>query len=355
MQSRMPARRFAHRGVVTMIALIALSAFANPPTSVPAPSQTISTGFKGAEPHTATHDNRSTAAPDPTSPAGATQCAAKGELSANDVTCAVIVIAGDLRPYIGALAAAGVLAMAIVEFLKAVLSLQLVFQRISLLKWLGISLKYAFEWRKTRGDVLVELLYLSIGDRKHLNVLCGQELSKMVVQIQAAARIALDYPDMFPSLFKFLTASDLAPQLGAPPPAPLAGLVGGPAADPARLLVHAQVMHAAVDVPGPVIGSDEALQNRTRLANLVARKLEGFQLRIAFWWARFNQLLSMVVSVVICIVALKAADPSLSIWACLLLGIGGGMLAPFSKDFSQALTRIATGNAKRGAKSTVFV
>ncbi len=46
--------------------------------------------------------------------------------------------------------------------------------------------------------VLPELLYLAIGDKKHESVLCGQPLEKMMGQLQAAARLALDYPNRFP-------------------------------------------------------------------------------------------------------------------------------------------------------------
>ncbi|MDY0746439.1 hypothetical protein SNE35_18145 [Paucibacter sp. R3-3] len=286
--------------------------------------------------------------------------------TANAVTAAVKVISGNALPYVGALAAAGVLAMAIVEFLKAVLSLQLIFQRMSLCLWVGIRWTDAFKRRDTPGTILPELLYLAIGERKHLNVLCGQDLPKMMGQIQAAARLALDFPEKFPNLYAFLTDSDIK-SLGT----------RVSETDRVALYNHKAALHepsqrAPVDVPGPDDGQEQELasltraadngqtratqadvlspataaQTQARLANLVSRKLDGFQLRVAYWWSRFCQFLAMGTSVVICCVALgmvASAKPELDItvgWQ-LVIGFLGGLLAPFAKDFSQALAKLA--------------
>lgn len=49
--------------------------------------------------------------------------------------------------------------------------------------------------------------------------------------------------------------------------------------------------------------ASDAAQARARLASLVGRKLDGFQLRVEFWWSRSSQALSIVLSVVVMEVA----------------------------------------------------
>ena len=253
---------------------------------------------------------------------------------------AITQIAQTALAYAAVLTAAGTVAMAFVELIKAVFDLRQFFQRSRLNRWLG----------KQKDQVLPELLYLAIGDKDHESVLCGQPIEKLMGQLQAAARIALDYPEKFPKLFAFLTSSDL--ESGAPNAAPATVAP----ADRTAWKTHAQAVHnisahlAAVvpsvtapsvtAPPPPAQSASDAAQAKARLASLVGRKLDGFQLRTEYWWSRFNQALSMVISVgVVWIAAQQGLH--LSQGEALAVGFLGGLLAPFAKDFSQSLAKFA--------------
>jgi hypothetical protein len=258
--------------------------------------------------------------------------------------------------YAAVLGAAATVSMAFVELFKGVLDLRTRFQRRFLDKWLD-------EADGSRGKVKPELLFLAIGDRKHESVLCGQPLEKMMGQIQAAARTALDNPEEFPELYKFLTTTDFEAtkdSTGATERENVPAKAARTDRDTCR--AHAKKVRelraalaapkspettATPDAPSPQAVSDAAAA-KGRLANLVSRKLDGFQLRTQYWWERCNQAFSMVVSIAILELALQQwanavtaayRPPQLHV---VLLGVIGGLLAPFAKDFSQALTRLGT-------------
>jgi hypothetical protein len=240
--------------------------------------------------------------------------------------------------YAAVLAAASTVAMAFVELIKALTDLRSRFQKIALNQWLGAE----------RPAILPELLYLAIGDKSHESVLCGQPIEKMMGQLQAAARIALDYPEEFPKLFAFLTSSDLetAPEKSAVKAvAPQDRLTWTHHAksvrDLSQHLKSAAPDALAQDRAEIASTASDAAQARARLASLVGRKLDGLQLRVDFWWSRTNQALGIVVSVILVemlVVPHLHLEPATG-W---VLGLLGGLLAPFAKDFSQSLATFAS-------------
>jgi len=240
--------------------------------------------------------------------------------------------------YAAVLAAASTVAMAFVELIKAVTDLRSRFQKIALNQWLGTD----------RPVILPELLYLAIGDKSHESVLCGQPIEKMMGQLQAAARIALDYPEEFPQLFAFLTSSDLetAPEKSAvkavaPSDRQIWAQHAKSVRDLSQHLSSAAPDALAQDRMEIASTASDAAQARARLASLVGRKLDGFQLRVDFWWSRTNQALGIVLSVIL-VEALVVPHLQLEATTGWVLGLLGGLLAPFAKDFSQSLATFAS-------------
>ncbi len=250
-------------------------------------------------------------------------------LAADESTQATVTKISDFAQlalnYAGVLTAAGTVSMALVELIKGLFDLRRRFQQSKLNQWL----------KGEAPDVRSELLYLSIGDKKHDNILCGQPLDKMMGQIQAAARIALDYPNEFPALFAFLCKTDFEK---AAPSTHVAFK------DRAIWTTHAKT-HRSIVAPAPTspaqtAAASDAAQARSRLANLVSRKLDGFQLRTQFWWDRSNQTFSIGVSCGLLGTALY--EQGMGLAASLGLGLLGGLIAPFAKDFSQSLSKFAS-------------
>lgn len=254
----------------------------------------------------------------------------------------ISAIAQTALAYAAVLAAASTLAMAFVELFKALTDLRSRFQAIALYNWLGAK----------KAVILPELLYLAIGDKSHESVLCGQPIEKMMGQLQAAARIGLDYPEEFPQLFAFLTSSDIET---ASENSSVKGV--GPK-DRQTWTAHAKSVrdlseHLKGAAPDAVAGdraqiastASDAAQARARLSSLVGRKLDGFQLRVDFWWSRTNQALGMVASVAFAesvVVSLPQLEPAIGWPTGLAMGLLGGLLAPFAKDFSQSLATFGT-------------
>jgi hypothetical protein len=253
---------------------------------------------------------------------------------------------------LGALALVGSVAAAIVEMLKKFGRTW--FQRGALFGWLGMEAKTFFYLHKCRRDtrLLDEFLYLAIGQRKHINVLCGQDLPKMMGQLQAAAKAALDSPDEYPFVYAFLLATDIE----HPSDTQATDHVHfGRSKSDAQLwgtrvrahrlsvklgrAVQSTEMKNGTSGTPPAPTDDEGLtdaQLHSRISNQIMRKLDGFQLRTAFWWETTCQVLAIVISV-----ALFWAAMGTLTWAHAGYALIGGLLAPFISNLASTIKGLA--------------
>jgi hypothetical protein len=241
--------------------------------------------------------------------------------SVTTITAVTNAIGADWWRYAASIAAVSTLSVAVVEFLKAVLDVQRWYHEARLRSWLPRS---AFE----------QLAFLAIGDWRSLDALCAQPIEKMMGEIQPAANIALDSPDQYPELFRFLTSTDL---YRSQPD----GEADFAEADRRHHMARARnppPPRAPDEPPGPE--AREAAKARLRLANLVSRKLDAFQLRTEYYWNRGNQLAAIGVSVALVFFALI----STGVWTVpkLAFGLVSGLTAPFMKDFATNLSRFAS-------------
>jgi len=84
-----------------------------------------------------------------------------------------------------------------------------------------------------------------------------------------------------------------------------------------------------------------AQQARVRLGNLIARRLDMFQNRTQYRWARLNQLTSIIAGATLTAYALASTnkiDSLKDFIALVLLSLLAGMLAPFAKDVVAAIS-----------------
>ena len=242
--------------------------------------------------------------------------------SINDFTQAV---GRNWWSYAASIAAVSTLSMGLLEFLKAVLDARRWYQEQRLRTWV-------------RGQAFEDLVFLAIGDWKSLDALCSQPVEKMMGEIQSGANIALDSPDRYPELYQFLTTTDLY--------RPEKNQVPGPEAD---LAARDRKLHRDRSLRPPTLRqpdappdpeSIEGSKARIRLANLISRKLDSFQLRTQYYWDRGNQLAAVGLSIAIVFAAL-AQDGGLS-GGKLVLGLVSGIVAPFVKDLAANLSQFAT-------------
>jgi hypothetical protein len=232
----------------------------------------------------------------------------------------VEAIAARTLDYALALAAVGTLTMALLELIKAVGRLRRWFHGAMLERWIGRD-----------AAVRHDLLLLAAGDPTRASVLYDQPSEKMLGQIQAAANVAMDYPDVYPALYQFL-ATGSAQRNGKRDHEHWEAFVRGSAqvvpTDPAAL----QQYEAA---------ARESTQARARLGNLVTRKLDTLQAGIDHLWARLNQACAVVGGAALLFAVLPAAtagDGTISAPARVVFALAGGLVAPFAKDVVSALS-----------------
>lgn len=246
----------------------------------------------------------------------------------DDVNKFTASVGNNWLNYAVTLAAVGVLAMALLEAIKGVGDIRHWFHAWKLRQWIG------------KGSAYEELLFLAIGDRERTDALCAQPLEKMMGQIQAAANVALDFPDDSKALYEFLTTTDvLQTSDAASMPAP----EDRAKRDRERWAKIAKTEgQRSLEARGaaPTGEELEAAQARIRLANLVSRKLDAFQLRTLYYWERANQLASMLISVLIVWYALGFGTANFTLRS-LAFGIIAGLLSPFAKDLATSLAQFA--------------
>jgi len=275
------------------------------------------------------------------------------------------VLLGYASPVLAAMALVGAISMAIVQVLKT--PGQTYFQRGAFQAWLGLG---GFPFGKAPASPLLdEVLFLSIGQRKHMNVLCGLDLPKMMGQLQAAAKAALENPDQYSLFYTFLVSTDV--KMGrrlemtdvkvdlkeptAPEPLPKSvqdanrpkdADLWAMRIDLKRLKVaRERSLNAVGEERSPTQAEGDGLtdaQLHSRISNQVMRKLDGFQLRTAFWWETTCQVTAIAISVSIFYFALdRVNNVELTMPAKLIYGFLGGLLAPFIKDFAGTIKGLA--------------
>jgi len=199
------------------------------------------------------------------------------------------------------LAAVATVVMAILEAVKAIARLRYVYHSVLVKRWLG-------------PRAYKELLSLTLGKAKNPGPLLDQPTDKLMAQLQAAANLALDFPNQFPALYEVLTT--------------LADNERTDAATWKKFSAAVESGELNPSDPAKAVEVTAATRARTRLDHIVARKLDAFQTKTEFWWARLNQLVAIAGATVVL----------LRLNQNLLIAIVGGMVAPVAKDLATALS-----------------
>lgn len=209
------------------------------------------------------------------------------------------------------LAAAGSMAMAILQIIKEITPIRQWFHRAKLLGWIRVR-----QGDETVLDGLVELA--TGGDAKAFFDLAAEQL---VGQINAASQIAVDYPHQHERLLRVLAAGASEADFDM--------VIGNGGKVPADSSIAADFHDA-----------------RNRIGHRIQRNLDGLQISVSARWRWWMQTVSIVITAALIQVALVAALQRNNIeygwfsWTMLLsllLGIAGGYLAPIARDLVAAL------------------
>lgn len=224
------------------------------------------------------------------------------------------------------LAAIGTLSMAFIELVKGLTAFRRRFHRRELVRWMPDH------------DCRNELLVLAAGGEQNADVLFDQPTERMLGQIQAAANLSLEYPDRYPHAYRFFSHEDLQMMT-----LQASGLASDSElwANFAKRIAHDGFTNDETQRLKQETEGRAAQQARVRLGNLVARRLDMFQNRTQYRWARLNQIFSIITGATLAAYALTStnkADNFNEYLALVLLSLLAGMLAPFAKDVVAAIS-----------------
>ena len=288
-----------------------------------------------------------------------------------------------LLRYVGALAAVGAFAMALMEAVKKLLDSRTKFHAKRFTRWIMKAAGSPIEARRFpaageqgRNSALGSIILLCTGvsrgeamsaadqlirtqgtlplflarDRDPAVALFALDLDRMMGSVQEAADVVLASPTAHRELYDFLVAGADADdaerwvaQASDPVPVPVVTANAPPEQERA---IQAQQRQDVKDTT----------ERYARLRQAVKRKLDGFQLYTADHWTSYNQFAANCTGAVVLYAALVAPDVAAAsnangdvlraMWAgpgVLIIALLGGIFSPVAKDLVMALKRVKDG------------
>ena len=190
-----------------------------------------------------------------------------------------------------------------------------------------------------------EFLVLTVGSKQDENVLYDQPVEQMMGQIQSAANLSLEFPDRYPKVYKFFTKEDsklASPQINdLPNDSQLWETFATSIAEKGFLADEIPPQTEILSEPQVIRRAEQqkhirdAQQARVRLGHLIARRLDIFQNRTKYKWAKYNQVLSILLGFGLSFYVLYSSykfDSLKEYLVLILFSLLAGILAPFAKD-----------------------
>ncbi|TAL17856.1 hypothetical protein EPN96_03625 [bacterium] len=246
----------------------------------------------------------------------------------NQVTSFSSGIAEQLTKMAMAMAAVGVLSMALIQTAKDILPLRRIFQTWKVREWLGNETgPYRLELELFRSnatqskDSLRGDNFLKIAEKDLLKLstagdpmaLYSLPIEQLCGQLNAAAQVVLDYPWEYPELLGCLSTHARI--------------------DDMRLLWR----QPSPDNPKP---TQEQVDARTRVAHQVQRSIDGLQIAASSQWQYGLQVSSFVISFLICYIGILSVNGNNNLATAVVFGLAGGFFAPVARDLLASLQQM---------------
>lgn len=211
--------------------------------------------------------------------------------------------------------AISIVATALVQLLKDLSSFRRKFQRRFLAKWfserLGQKSKAITQEQLLSAER--DLVHLSTGGDR--DAFYDLETAQLCGQMNAAAQIALAYPDRHPDLIRFLA----------------------PEANENDLMI---VQSAPKDAPPEGAALNELLDARNRVTHHLQRSIDALQIAMGFRWKFYVQIVIYIVCFAGAFLSLYAVKRgAYTIWEAIAVGIVAGFASPVISDFAAAINR----------------
>lgn len=227
---------------------------------------------------------------------------------------------------VGAVTAAGTIAMALLQVVKNLTPLRRIFQRWWISGWIAA---HVASFNRTRQGKDVDRTSLPSVSAENTQMLLvelatgGDErafyelaIEQMVAQMNAAVQITLDYPKQYYDLLVVMSE-------GAEPDDVATVVTGSPTGT-----------HAKKAPP-----SKNYLEARARVSHRIQRNLDAIQISLGNRWQFCMQLTALALSTLMLEAAVLsvAGATTGTFLIALLIGVVGGYLAPVTRDLVAAL------------------
>ena len=237
----------------------------------------------------------------------------------------------DLGAYLGAMAAIGVAAMALIQAAKDVFPIRRLYQRYRLEKWMAegaqeAQVKFAASLPDANGvgvnprRAWKDLVALSVdGDE---NALLDLSIEQLCGQMSAAFQMVLDYPKQYRDLLL------------------IAGSFASPA-DMNEVLNTDRSMIARGDGP-PTVEQIRWADARNRITHQLQRAVDGFQIATGYRWTFWMKISSFVVSAILAMLAVQTKGNGVisHVGVIAFTAVLAGFLAPIARDLAATLQRL---------------
>lgn len=274
--------------------------------------------------------------------------------------------------YVGLIAAIALLVLVVVAALRRLLASRTRYNEMSVERWIAKAkpisgavgsfvafvlpqvLRRSIWDDRTDSAVLKELLVLTVGGSDNQRTLFTQTTAKLLAQIQLAANAAIDHPTRYPYLYGFLARTTL-PDVAGGTDSDIwmrfterleRSATKSPSNEPTS---PSAPMGVALGEPSsaPTSPSEEevraASRARSRIDNVVARKLDALQVQIERGWESANLTAAVWTGIIIGVV-LSLSDTRLGPWyffMLILIGAVSGFVGHFLDNLASALDRVA--------------
>lgn len=237
----------------------------------------------------------------------------------------------DLGAYLGAMAAIGVAAMALIQAAKDMFPLRRMFQRMRLRKWMEDGAREAeARFSATLEDsagvpvnarrAWKDLVALSVdGDE---DALLDLSIEQLCGQMSAAFQMVLDYPKQYRDLL--LIAGSFAS-----------------AADMNEILNTDRSRIARGEGP-PTLEQIRWADARNRLTHQLQRAVDGFQIATGYRWTYWMKVASFVISAILAAIAVQTKGGGIisHVGVILFTAVLAGFLAPIARDLAATIQRL---------------
>jgi hypothetical protein len=239
-------------------------------------------------------------------------------------------INGLVVPYLLAVAGLGTLTMAILQAIKDTTPVCRWYQRFRMLTFLKEHAALVTQKLNVNPDPLAaewEILTLATDSDK--NAFYNLEIEKLCGQWNAATKIAIDYPTLYPNFFACVAARASETDI----------LIVMAHCLPDTMPPHAEANLDPEKQKRRMHQRQSFVDARTRVSNQVQRAVDSFQISATFRWQWLLRTASYILSFLFAVSAMEF-KPCMRLTTAVVSAAIAGFLAPVARDLMASIQKL---------------